>query len=141
MYIQTVTGQTLIISKRSEVKGGAIDQLKEFFHLKSDLPMMFIFMGICTFDNDFILTVVHGKSRDWSYCSVHKKQRKRKCSLSVRCHLNDQKLKCLPITYLNAESSVLSDFGILLQYRYFGKAGSLKTLMRKYERCWGGWAI
>jgi len=66
--------------------------------IKSDLPMMFIFRGSCTVDNDFIFIAVHGKSRDWSYCPVHKKQRKRKCSfLGVRCHLDDQKFKCLPI--------------------------------------------
>lgn len=59
---------------------------------------MFISMGSCTVNNDFILIAVHGKSRDWSYCPVHKKQGKRKCSFfGVRCHLDDQKLKWLPI--------------------------------------------
>lgn len=44
---------------------------------------------------------------------------------SVRSHLDD--VEVLARTYLSAKSSVLSDFGILLQCRYFGKAASLKT--------------
>lgn len=100
---------------------------------------MSIFMGSCTVDNDFVFTAVHGKSRDWLYRPVPRKQRGRKCAfLGVRCHLDDQKWKCLPVS----TSWLKAQFGVILVFcskQILREGWEFKNINVKIRRMLEGW--
>lgn len=89
--------------------------------------------------HDFVFTAAHGKSRDWLYRCVPRKQRGRKCAfLGVRCHLDGQKSTCLPIS---ASRLKLSSewFWYFAPVRILPEGWELRNINVKVQRMLEGW--